>query len=463
MINRELAFIEEMVTISRKEYEALLPLVGVVKQLKLRISQLEEEVRLLKNGKRSATSHTPPSQDIGRPNQRNSRVKSDKKSGGQNGHKGSTLEMKAVADEIIDHVPHFCGYCSGHLSDTATVLEGCRQELVIPPIKVKYVEHRSYSKTCPHCKYISVGSFPDNIVAPIQYGESVSATVAYLSACQYLPYQRIKLLMKDLFGISLSEGTINNILNKMAQRALPVYSEIQQRIVKSNWVGADETGTKINSQKGWLHVWQNSNLTFIVSSLNRGYATIEKYFEDGFEKAIYVSDCWAAQLKVPAASHQLCLAHLLRELSNFEQALKCEWSTQMKELLQEAIKLEKSMKPPDYCSPSKSVLKIESDCQKLLEVDTELFHKKVKAFIKRLQKNKEYIFSFLYYPDVPFDNNSSERAIRNVKVKNKISGCFRSTKGAFNFAVLRSVIDTTIKNSKDVFSAMKIIAQTRPE
>ncbi len=106
--------------------------------------------------------------------------------------------------------------------------------------------------------------------------------------------------MNDLFQLPLSEGTIDNIIEKMAQLALPMYQEIRNRIAISNVVGGDETGTKINTKKGWFHVWQNSKLTFIASSLNRGYATVEEYFSNGFDKAVYVSDCWSAQLKIPA-------------------------------------------------------------------------------------------------------------------------------------------------------------------
>lgn len=368
-----------------------------------------------------------------------------------------------MPDEIIKHEPHFCSHCSGDLINSTAVLNESRQEVILPPITAKYIEHQTFVKTCSHCGHQTKGQFPKNIVAPIQYGENVSALVSYLSVYQYLPYNRIKKLMNDLFDLQVSEGTVNNILNKMTQQALPMYREIQHRIAGSKLVGADETGTRINSGKGWFHVWQNPKLTFIVSSLNRGYATVEEYFDKGFKQSIYISDCWSAQLKVPALLHQLCFAHLLRELKNFEESLHCSWSTEVKHLFQEAIKLKNLMKPPDYLDNQLLVSEIESKFEELLEVDAENFHKKQKAFIRRLIKNKESVFTFLHYEYVPYDNNGSERAIRNVKVKNKISGCFRSNQGAFNFAVLRSVIDTTIKNTQNVFQAIQLVAELRAE
>jgi len=228
-------------------------------------------------------------------------------------------------------------------------------------------------------------------------------------------------------------------------------------------VGGDETGTKINGSKGWFHVWQNASLTFIVAAMTRGYKTTELYFEKGFSKAVYVSDCWSAQLKTSAQKHQLCLAHLLRELTNFEDALNCKWSMELKQLLKKAIVIKKELQALDYLRPPPVVAELEIELGKMLEIDAGNFHSKTKAFVKRLIKNKESVFTFLYHHNVPYDNNGSERAIRNVKVKNKISGSFRSQDGANRFAILRSVIDTTVKNTQNVFTAIIIVANFEPE
>ena len=138
-------------------------------------------------------------------------------------------------------------------------------------------------------------------------------------------------------------------------------------------------------------------------------------------------------------------------------------SIRLKELLQKAIKLKQEMKPDDFRKPPKQIEEIEKELDELLKSNSSKFHKKQLAFIKRLTKNRQSVFVFLEYEFVPYDNNGSERAIRNVKVKNKVSGCFRSYQGAINFAVLRSVIDTTIKNAQDVFTSIQLIAKFRPE
>ena len=445
--------IEEYITIPKAEYEAL----------KALVIQLQEEIRLLKNGKKSDTSHTSPSHDIGRSNSKSLREKSEKKSGGQKGHDGTTLQMSSQPDEIINYNPNFCNVCSTALDPEASVLTERKEEIVIPPILPHYVEHRSFSIKCSCCGYNNLSNLPPHLKAPIQYGTSVSATIAYLFAYQYLPYNRIKKVMRDMFNISLSEGTIDNILAKITTLATPAYNQIQKRIQESNVVGGDETGTKINGSKGWFHVWQNTSLTFIVAAMTRGYKTTELYFQKGFSKAVYVSDCWSAQLKTPAKKHQLCLAHLLRELTNFEDALKCQWSIEVKQLFKKAINLKQELQSVDYLHPPPTVTELEIELGRMLEIDASNFHSKTKAFVKRLIKNKESIFTFLYHQNVPYDNNGSERAIRNVKVKNKISGSFRSQDGATRFAILRSVIDTTVKNSNDVFTAINLVAKFVPE
>lgn len=451
---------EEYVTIPKKEYEGLKRLIV---DLHAQVQLLQEEIRLLKNGKKSTTSHTSPSHDIGRSNLKSLREKSDKKTGGQKGHEGATLEITSTPDDIIDYRSNYCSSCSTPLDSSISILHERKQEIVIPPIKARYIEHRSYSIACSFCGYDNVTNLPSHLKAPIQYGTSVSASIAYLFAYQYLPYNRIKKVMSDLFNISLSEGTIDNLLAKVKTSAMPVYEQIQSRLQESKVVGGDETGTKINGNKGWFHVWQNNAFTFIAAAMTRGYQTTEVYFAKGFSKAIYVSDCWSAQLKTPAKQHQLCLAHLLRELTNFEDALQCPWSIELKMLFKKAIRVKQELEAIDYLDPPNVITELEKELKKLLEVDSTLFHTKIKAFIKRLIKHKNSIFTFLHYQQVPYDNNGSERAIRNIKVKNKVSGCFRSEEGANRFAIIRSVIDTTVKNKQDVFSAINLLVNFVPE
>jgi transposase len=214
-----------------------------------------------------------------------------------------------------------------------------------------------------------------------------------------------------------------------------------------------------------MYIWQNELLSYIVSSEHRDYDTIGTQFPQGLPKSTLVSDCLAAQLKTPAMRHQICAqSHLMRELANFETALKSEWSVQFKHVLEQAFALKKRMTnqtegSSDYEKPPPKIIDIERQVTELLSIDYSTFHTKLQAFIKRLLKHRDSILTFLYHAEVPADNNGSERGIRNIKVKTKVSGQFRNTAGAERFAKIRSVVDTAIKNGQPVFNALSTLAR----
>jgi transposase len=235
------------------------------------------------------------------------------------------------------------------------------------------------------------------------------------------------------------------MLNKAANMVLPIYEGIKQEISKAITIGGDETGVKVNKDKSWAWTWQSLLATYITISPSRGFATVMGTFPDGFPQATLVSDSWAAQLKTPAKRHQLCLAHLLRELNFLQELYKIKWVTEMKEVLSSAINLKNRMTPEQYDLPLKERSDLLSKFDQLINQELPKKYSKIFPFRKRLKKRKNQVFNFLFYPDVPYDNNGSERAIRNLKVKQKVSGGFRSDRGAEIFAILRSVVDTIIK------------------
>jgi transposase len=447
---------ETMISISLLEYEQKNRELEELRKLPAIVKALQAEIALLKGGRNSNTSSTAPSQDIGRSNKINLRKPSGKKPGGQPGHLGHSHPFCENPDITIDKFPIACTHCGENLDDVLADSYSRRQVVDIPIVRSHYAEYRSHKKICPCCGTKNYGEFPADVQAPIQYGPKIQATVGYLSAYQFIPYKRIKQLFESCFGLSISEGSIDNLLDKLAKKAIPVYENIKTRIAQSPVVGSDETGCRVNGKKHWFHVWQSNVDTFIVSFASRGYAVIEEYFKDGFIHSFYVSDCWASQLKVKAFAHQLCMAHLLRELSNFAQNLNSQWSAKMKNLFMRAIELKNKMTEYDYSNPPPEVANFKTELDELLQVDYSKFHEKEQAFVKRLIKHQQSVFTFLRHAYVPPDNNGSERAIRNVKVKTKVSGQFRNDegKGADRYAKIRSVIDSAIKKGHDAYSAL---------
>ena len=425
------------------------------KVLKAEVQDLKEEVRRLKTPKNSGNSSLPPSHDLFKFKNQSLREKSDKKSGGQPGHKGETLLMSPSPDKIIEHWPdQKCPQCGKVHADNSSQIIGKRQVIDIPMIKASVFEHQIFQTTCA-CGFVSTGNFPANVSAPVQYGNNLIALTAYLSSRQYVPYSRLSELVKSITNISMSEGTIFNLLNKAANIVLPIYQSIKEEIAKANTVGGDETGVKVKNESYWAWTWQTILATYIVITKSRGFVTVTNTFPNGFPNATYVSDSLSAQLKTVAKRHQLCLAHLLRELKYFEQTCHHKWVIDMKALLKKSIILKKSMALEQYDKPLGERTEIQKEFgilinQKLPEKVSKIF-----PFQKRLKKRQHQVFNFLFHPDVPYDNNGSELAIRNIKVKQKVSGSFRSERGSEIFAILRSVFDTTIKKGGNPFETMR--------
>lgn len=427
--------------------------------LRLENIELKERLSKYENPKNSKNSSIPPSKDENRPKPNQSlRTPSGKKPGGQLGHKGKTLEMTSTPDQIIELHPDYCSECGSSLTGVASVKNLTRQVIDIPPIQAVYTEYRSYSRQCS-CGCTTKGAFPKNVNAPVSYGHNIEALVGYFHSRQYLPFARMKETFNDVFNIPISEGGIHYLLERFAEKATPVYDIIKQQVCNSSVVGADETGAKVNGEKHWMWTWQTPDATYITHSDNRAKVTIEKEFPQGFPQSVLVSDGWKPQLTTIALQHQSCLPHLLRRLNYLNEKYHNQyWSITFQELLYQAIDLKKEevFESEQYIRKRASIIQ---ELQQLLEQPPDKDHKELHTFYKRMRREQEYLLVFLFMENVPADNNASERAIRNLKVKQKISGQFKSVKAAENFAKIRSVVDTTIKNGKNVLKALVLIAQ----
>ena len=434
-----------------------------VAQLEAIIMQLLEKTVISTHSKNSRNSSIPPSKDENRPLKNQSlRSKSDKKVGGQNGHKGTTLSMIKNPDKTILYKPNFCKNCGTDLELESSEFVSRRQIIDIPPIKPECTEHQIFRKVC-RCGFCNVAEFPPEVSSNISYGSNIQATIAYLHTRQYLPFERMSEFFQDFCNLPISQGTICNLLEKFAQKAQPAYDLISNKIENEKVVGSDETGIKINGEKGWFWTWQNSLITHIAFSKNRGFASVEANFLNGFKNAVLVHDCWSSHFKTDCKTHQLCSAHLLRELIFFEERYQSKWATDFKILLYKALEVKKSLSYQDYKKPIKIRTEILLALKLLLQTPVPKQQKDLCAFHKRMAKYEDYIFTFLFYEYVPPDNNGSERAIRNVKVKQKISGQFKTERGAQIYAIIRSVTDTYIKNEQNILFAFKTIANLRAE
>ncbi len=433
--------------------------------LELENKKLKEKLAKYQTPKNSNNSSIPPSQDQNRPKRRSLREKTGRKPGGQAGRKGNTLKMAQVPDTIEKHIPSYCKCCGKDLASLPVQLAGKRQVFDIPEIKLHVTEHRVYKKVCS-CGHETKCDYPSQANAPVSYGNNIESLIGYFHTRQYLPFLRMKELFRDVFHVPISEGGIHYLLNKLKRKAQPAYDLIKQKLLSGGYcfsVGSDETGVKVDGNKHWAWTWQNQEATFITITDNRAQRSIGNTFKDGFKNSVLVHDCWKSHFNTAALSHQICMAHLLRDLNYLSERYGHKWSRICKRLFQTALDLKKKMDNAGCYVHNPKRNAIENRLNSLLKAELPEKHNELLAFKKRLVKYRDYIFTFLYHPEVPPDNNASERAIRNIKVKQKVSGQFRSTEGADAFAVLRSVTDTIIKNGQSVVPALGTIANLQTD
>ena len=419
--------------------------------LKKENESLKAEIVRLKKGTDSSNSSKPPSSDPNKKKNKKPKGKrGGKKAGGQKGHKGNHLEFRAHVDHVVEHAAENCSGCGACLADEEGKVVKKAQVIDIPPIQSEVTEHQQILTECSHCGKQNTGKLPGTLdYAAVQYGGNIRQLITYLSVRQYLPMARISELIEAMCGERLSTGTIANTIEEYARKLEEVYLKIKDRISQSKVVGSDETGARINGVNAYIWTWQTEKYNFQFASDNRGFRTVEYCFEGGLPNSILVSDRYGSQLKTEVKANQLCIAHLLRNCKKLMDHYESDWAKRFKGLLQKIHEL-----------GSKSKLhktkagKLEKRLDRLLVEDISKEHEEVITFCDSMIKHKDKLTTCLYHMEVPTTNNASERAIRNIKVKQKISTSFRSWKGAENFTIIRSVIDTAIKQSLDPFKVL---------
>ncbi len=425
------------------------------------IEGLKEALRVARLPKNSSNSSLPPSSDLFKPRRNKNyslRRKSGRKPGGQVGHKGATLGFSTdPPDQGIEHTVESCSACGRSLTDVPGERAHTHQVVDIAMPKKVIINHTTVTKYCS-CGHCNQAVFPPGTEGQVNYGNRVRGLVANLSVRQYMPYKRTVEFMEDIFGVSMSEGTVTNLLGQFAHSAAGEYNRIRTRILHSPVVGSDETSAKVNGAKGWFHTYQTPEHTFIGYHPSRGTRAQKHFYPEGLPNSILVSDCLAMQLSTPAAAHQVCHVHILRELRAMEEDHpEQSWPGKMKLIILKALNL------PKYPHGREKVKAIEKKFERLIKTNQSNAPGKIPAFWKRMSRHKDKVFTFLHHRMVPAENNASERAIRNVKVKQKVSGQFKTPKGAHQYAIIRSIVDTMIKQNKNVHEGLSHIASLTPE
>lgn len=459
--------IEKIIELDEKFNKIILEKDKIIEDLVNRLKKQEDEYKKLKNklNANSQNSSKAPSTDIFyKPQPKSERIQTGRKSGGQLGHEGKTLQAVENPDIIKIHSINSCNTCSHDLSQVKASTKKY-QEIDIPQIKPIITEHQVLSKTCPQCKTVNSAK-PEHLIQKIQYGSSVSAFVTYLSVFQFIPLKRVESLCKDLLNLKISEGTLTNMHEKSATMLIDHQAAVKAEIIKSDVAYFDETGTTVNGKLHWTHSASTEKVTFYGVHSKRGRVAMNDFDILPKFKGVAVHDGWKSYAKY-SASHALCNAHHLRELRGIDERYDHNWARKMRKLLLNINQIVDEYQVLNYISLPASILQNYSDeydeilkigVAEIPEIIDEFGKKKnhpSKRLHKRLTKFKTEVLLFMHNFKVPFTNNLAERDIRMVKVKQKVSGGFRSFDGAQRFCMIRGFISTSQKQGMNVLNAIE--------
>ena len=447
------------------------------------IAKLNKTIQELKEqlNKNSKNSSKPPSSDgLKKPAPKSLRKPSGKKAGGQNGHQGVHLAVIAEPDDIIKHMPAACEGCPHYAMCKGTACVGEKRHVIDAVVTVNITEHQSLE--IPVCMLhgdTRKGEFPSDIKATVQYGENLQALAVALNTVGAVSIKRTHEILSGVFNIPISTGTIKNMVKRYADCLTDTVGKIKQKMIGSGLGHFDETGTRVDKKLWWVHDASNCEFTYLDISPKRGFAGMEQCGVLTEFQGIAVHDCWASYWNYPEIQHAVCCAHLLRELTGIsENHPEQAWASSFIDLLLEMKKAKE-----EAIAAGKEALS-DYDCQKFDKKYEELIKLareenplpettekkrgrkkkgKILALVERLANYKASVCLFIKNFSVPFDNNQAERDLRMIKVKTKVSGCFRSEEGAREYLKIMTYVGTAHKQGYNAYEAIKNAISGEPD
>jgi transposase len=428
------------------------------------IVALQQEVAELKRqlGLNSQNSGKPPSSDGLKkpPRVQSLRGRSEKPCGGQPGHKGETLRQIENPDIIKKHNAKTCAHCRAKL--TAAMVTGVvkRQVFDIPKPRFEVTEHQASIYTCTGCAHLTTAA----VLAAAHYGPRVRAAAVYLSFGQLIPEERVAETMRDLFNVDLCAATVAAMGARKASELMAFSDYIATKVAAASVKHLDETGFRIGGHTQWLHVASTMGLTSYRVSPKRGSLP-------SVMTGIVIHDHWKPYYTLNGVEHALCNAHHLRELKALIEIEKEPWAKRMYKLLINACQtVQRAVEKNTNAIPLSTYRRILRLYDRVVAAGL-AFHKRQAPLLRkgergktprrtghnlllRFLKHKSDVLRFAKDFSIPFTNNQAERDLRMMKVKQKISGCFRTMMGAENFAAVRAVISTARKQSWNLLDTL---------
>lgn len=462
---------EELLALARANPEALvdyvLALEEQIRRLEARVTELE--ARLAQN---SRNSSRPPSSDgLRKPPPRSLRGPSGRKPGGQPGHPGNTLQAVAKPDQVKVHALTRCpcGQCGGVSLLGQPVLDHERRQVFdLPALQLSVTEHQAEIKRCPLSGRKVSAAFPAGVVAPVQYGPNFRGLTLYLFHQQLLPFDRLRQTCLDLFGQPLSLGTLTQTSRSAHDALAPVESAVIRGIIQAAVVHVDESGLRVAGSLHWLHVACTPELTHYGVHANRGAEAMDALGVLPQCRQWLVHDHWKPYFKYEAL-HALCNQHLLRELKFLAEELHEAWARELSTFLIEwkndpraLLGLDQVQFDQAHARYRAIVRRGRRDHPRRRAGQGRSAQDKATNLLDRLEDYDLSVLAFLIDPEVPFTNNQGEQDIRMIKVKQKISGCFRTLAGAQVFARIRGYLSTCRKQGHNLWEACRRLSLGQP-
>ena len=458
----------------RKQLEQLdkETLIDIVLLLQDHLDELSQRVKKLEDqvAKQSRNSSKPPSSDgLSKPRTSSLRRSEGRQPGGQEGHPGHTLRMTETPDQIEVHRLTNCPHCQSDLSQVAATECERRQVFDSKPVPLKVTEHQAEIKHCPACGKRARAAFPADVSQPVQYGSRLKAQASYLNPYHFIPIARTCELLEDFYGHAPTWSFVGEANQTVAAGIAPSLAEIHKQLTQAEVVHLDETGMRVDGQTQWVHVAGTSHLTYYDVHEKRGQEAMSDIGILPNFSGRAVHDHWSSYQTFTECDHAFYNAHHLRELQFIAEQYEQSWATAMAQLLRDGkAEVEATAAETDALSPAR----LADYAQRYDAILRQGFEANPppdppptkqrgrpkqsppKNLLDRLDKHKPAVLAFLHDFRVPFDNNLAERDLRMVKVKQKVSGAFRTRTGAQTFCAIRSYISTVRKQGGNVINAL---------